>query len=76
MVLSCAFGCRNRGGEGLGLDFYRFPSKNGDRIRRWLQAIRREDWQATILCQVSEKSGSVAVTPLPQLRRCNRKEKN
>ena len=46
MVL--AFGCRkNRGRECLGLGFYRFPSKNEDRRRRWSQVIRREDCQPT-----------------------------
>ena len=70
MVLSrCAFGCRNRGGERLGLGFYRFPSKNEDRRRRWSQPIRIErigslqttstrESVATILCLVSEKCGS------------------
>ena len=41
----CTFGCRNRGGQRLGLGFYRFPFKNEGRLRRWIQAVRREDWQ-------------------------------
>ena len=46
MVLNCcAFGCTNRGGQRLGLGFHWFPFKNEGRLRRWIQAVRREDWQ-------------------------------
>ena len=41
----CAFGCINRGGQRLDIGFYRFPFKNEGRLRRWIQAVRREDWQ-------------------------------
>ena len=62
----CAFGCRNRGGHGLGLGFYRFPFKNEGRLRRWIQAVverigslrSTRESVATILCHVSWKCGS------------------
>ena len=46
MVVSCcAYGCRNRHGEKPGLGFFRFPTQPNERRKRWMQAVRRRDWQ-------------------------------
>ena len=63
----CAFGCRNRGGQRLGLGFYRFPFKNEGRLyeggfKRSVERIgslrSTRESVATILCHVSWKCGS------------------
>ena len=46
MVVSCcAYGsCTNRFGEKKGLGFFRFPLKPMERRSRWIQAVRRKNW--------------------------------
>ena len=49
----CAVGCQNRNSVNSDLKFYRIPadnnSFNANRRRRWLQAIRRSDWNKDLI---------------------------
>ena len=62
----CAFGCRNRGGQRLGLGFYRFPFKNEGRLRRWIQVERIGSLRSTreyvaIICVMLVRSVEVTI---------------
>ena len=52
MVKSCcAYGCTNRavskGESEDAVSFYRFPKGPEERRRRWILAVKRENWQPT-----------------------------
>ncbi|XP_059897485.1 uncharacterized protein LOC132449708 isoform X1 [Gadus macrocephalus] len=66
----CAVGCQNRNSVNSDLKFYRIPSDNNsfnaNRRRRWLQAIRRSDWNKDLiknarLCSSHFISGEVSM---------------
>ncbi|XP_059892640.1 uncharacterized protein LOC132446394 isoform X3 [Gadus macrocephalus] len=52
-MLCCAVGCQNRNSVNSDLKFYRIAadnnSFNANRRRRWLQAIRRSDWNKDLI---------------------------
>jgi len=46
MVQSCcAYGCFNRSGQSKGLKFYSFPKRRAERRKRWIAAVKRDNWQ-------------------------------
>jgi len=46
MVQSCcAYGCSNRSGQNKGLKVYSFPKRPAERIKRWIAAVKRDNWQ-------------------------------
>ena len=48
MVGSCAaYGCSERKGNDPNLSFHQFPHNNPERLKKWIQAIRRKDWKPT-----------------------------
>ncbi|KAL5475718.1 hypothetical protein EMCRGX_G025566 [Ephydatia muelleri] len=69
----------------MGLGFYRFPFKNEGRLRRWIQAVRREDWQPSkysricgdhfVSCKPVDEPSDVAMSLHDSLSRtaCKRK---
>ncbi|XP_023210091.1 THAP domain-containing protein 4-like [Centruroides sculpturatus] len=48
MVISCsAYGCTNRFVKHSGIHFYRFPLKKPDLLKKWVTAVRRENFKPT-----------------------------
>ena len=46
-IYCVAWGCSNRSMKGSGLKFHRFPLKNMDLLKKWIVAMRREDFAPT-----------------------------
>ena len=45
MVVTCAaHGCCERKGDDPNVSFHRFPHSNPECLNKWIQAIRRKDW--------------------------------
>ena len=67
MVISCvALGCTNSLKKGSGISFHRFPHKNQQLLKKWIQAIARENWQPTqysYICGVHFEDSCFVVRP-------------
>ena len=48
MVVTCiAYGCTEQMGKDPNVSFHWFPYKNPEQLRKWIQAIRCQDWLPT-----------------------------
>ena len=48
MVNYCvAYGCKNKAKKDSSFSFHRFPHSNSELLAKWIQAMRRKDWQPT-----------------------------
>ena len=48
MVNYCvAYGCKNKAKKDSSFSFHIFPHSNSELLAKWIQAIRRKDWQPT-----------------------------
>ena len=67
MVVTCvAYGCTERMGKDPNVSFHRFPHKNPERLRKWIQAIRHQDWLPTkhsYICSKHFTESSFVVRP-------------
>ena len=56
MPITCvAWDCTNRMKKDSGISFHRFPHKNPQLLQKWIQAIRRENWQPTQYIYICSK---------------------
>ena len=56
MPITCvAWDCTNRMKKDSGISFHRFPHKNPQLLQKWIQAIRRENWQPTQYSYICSK---------------------
>ena len=73
MVASCvAFGCTARKGKDPSVSFHRFPHKNPELLKKWVHAIRRENWtptQHSWICSQHFKETCFVVRPGKKGRR-------
>ena len=73
MVVTCiAYGCTEWMGNDPSVSFHQFPHKNPERLRKWIQAIRRKDWVPTknsYICSKHFTESSFVVRPGKQGRR-------
>ncbi|XP_067128788.1 THAP domain-containing protein 1-like [Centruroides vittatus] len=67
MVISCsAYGCTNRFVKDSGIHFYRFPLTKPDLLRKWVTAVRRENFKPTkssSLCSAHFKDTDFKLRP-------------
>ena len=67
MVVTCvAYGCTEWMGKDPNVSFHRFPHKNPEQLRKWIQAIRRQDWLPTkhsYICSKHFTESSFVVRP-------------
>ena len=47
-IYCVAWNCSNRSSKGSGLKFHNFPMKDSELLKRWVNAIRREDFTPTV----------------------------
>ena len=75
MVVTCiAYGCTERMGKDPNVSFHRFSHKNPERLRKWIQAIRRQDWLPTkhsYICRKHFTESSFVIRPGKDSRRLN-----
>ena len=56
MPITCvAWDCTNRMKKDSSISFHRFPHKNPQLLQKWIQAIRRENWQPTQYSYICSK---------------------